>query len=119
MYFPDDFARLTALSARIHQFVVRWTHRNWPEPPQTERALASEAAARARSGIVMPSASKTAPFDTIVERSLRGSYDSSHRRFDDGNVLLRRSAADSDAGDHLALACDRHAAAHRGVSTAG
>src|SRR5437879_8289883 len=42
-----------------------------------------------------------------------------HRRFDDGNVLLRRSAADSDAGDHLALAGERHAAAHRGVSTAG
>ena len=30
MYFPDDFARLTALSERVHQFVVRWTHRNWP-----------------------------------------------------------------------------------------
>src|SRR5437660_12456058 len=41
-----------------------------------------------------------------------------HRRFDDGNVLLRRSAADSDAGDHLALAGERHAPAHRGVSTA-
>ena len=27
------------------------------------------------------------------------------------------SAADSDAGDHLALAGERHAAAHRGVST--
>jgi hypothetical protein len=42
-----------------------------------------------------------------------------HRRFDDGNVLLRRSAANSDAGDHLALAGERHAAAHRGVSSAG
>jgi hypothetical protein len=40
-----------------------------------------------------------------------------HRRFDDGNVLFCRSAADSDAGDHLALAGDRHAAAHRRVST--
>src|SRR6476469_9897843 len=47
------------------------------------------------------------------------SSDLSHRRFDDGNVLLRRSAADSDAGDHLVLAGERHAAAHRGVSTAG
>src|SRR5438876_9505930 len=47
-----------------------------------------------------------------------GSYDLSHRRFDDGNVLLRRSAADSDAGDDLALVRERHAAAHRGVSTA-
>src|SRR5436190_21662786 len=42
-----------------------------------------------------------------------------HRRFDDGNVLLCRSAADSDAGDHPALAGERHAAAHRGVATAG
>src|SRR5437773_6689465 len=41
-----------------------------------------------------------------------------HRRFDDGNVLLRRSAAHSDAGDHLALTGERHAAAHRGVSAA-
>jgi hypothetical protein len=48
-----------------------------------------------------------------------GICDLSHRRFDDGNVLLRRSAADSDAGDHLAFAGDWHAAAHRGVSTAG
>src|SRR5256886_1784512 len=47
------------------------------------------------------------------------SYDLSHRRFDDGDVLLCRSAADSDAGDHLALAGERHTAAHRGVSTAG
>src|SRR5205823_3377173 len=46
-------------------------------------------------------------------------YDLSHRRFDDGNVLLRRPAADSDAGDQLTLAGQRHAAAHRGVSTAG
>ena len=44
---------------------------------------------------------------------------SSHRRFDNGDVLLRRSAADSDAGDDLAFAGDWHAAAHRGVSTAG
>ncbi len=48
-----------------------------------------------------------------------GSYDLSHRRFDDGDVLLRGSAADSDAGDDLALAHERYAAAHRGVSTAG
>jgi hypothetical protein len=48
-----------------------------------------------------------------------GSDELSHRRFDDGNVLLCRSAADSDAGDHLVLARERHAAAHRGVSTAG
>ena len=48
-----------------------------------------------------------------------GSHDLAHCRFDDGNVLLRRSAADSNAGDHLALARERHAAAHRGVSTAG
>lgn len=46
------------------------------------------------------------------------SYDLSHRRLDDGNVLFRRSAADSDAGDHLALAGERDAAAHRGVSAA-
>src|SRR4029077_14514412 len=46
-------------------------------------------------------------------------YHLSHRCFDDGNVLFRRSAADSDAGDHLALAGERHAAAHRGVPTAG
>ena len=31
------------------------------------------------------------------------SYDLSHRRFDDGNVLLGCSAADTDAGDYLAL----------------
>src|SRR3954466_12943440 len=30
-----------------------------------------------------------------------------HRRFDDGDVLLGRSAADSDAGDHLAVAGER------------
>src|ERR1700704_3690735 len=48
-----------------------------------------------------------------------GSYDLCHRRFDDGNVLLRRSAANSDAGDDLALVRERHAAAHRGVPTAG
>src|SRR3981081_1712245 len=48
-----------------------------------------------------------------------GRYDLCHRRFDDGNVLLRRSTADSDAGDDLALVRERHAAAHRGVSTAG
>ena len=47
------------------------------------------------------------------------SYDLSYRRFDDGNILLRYPAADSDAGDHLALARERHAAAHRGVSAAG
>src|SRR5258708_7778876 len=45
--------------------------------------------------------------------------DLAHRRFDDGDVLLRRSAADSDAGDHLALAGERHAAADRGVPAAG
>jgi single-stranded DNA-binding protein len=44
-----------------------------------------------------------------------GSRDLSHRRFDDGDVLLRRSAADSDAGDHLALVGERDAAADRGV----
>src|SRR5256886_14556412 len=33
--------------------------------------------------------------------------------------MLRRSAADSDASDHLVLAGERHAAAHCGVSTAG
>jgi hypothetical protein len=41
-----------------------------------------------------------------------------HRGFDDGNVLLRRSAADSDAGHHLALAGERHATSHRRVSAA-
>src|SRR5882762_9561236 len=46
-------------------------------------------------------------------------YDLSHRRFDDGNVLLRCSTADSDTSDHPVLARERHAAAHRGVSTAG
>src|SRR5437762_12409612 len=51
-------------------------------------------------------------------RSAR-TYDLSHRRFDDGNVLLRRSAADSDARDHQAPVRERHAATHRGVSTAG
>src|SRR6266704_5450238 len=50
---------------------------------------------------------------------LLGSYDLSHRRFDDGNVLLRRSAADSDARDDLVLVGERYAAAHRGVSAAG
>src|SRR5205085_5138113 len=48
-----------------------------------------------------------------------GRRDLSHRRFDDGDVLFRRSAADSDAGDHLVVAGERHAAAHGGVSTAG
>ena len=24
MYFPDNFAGLTALSERVHQFVLRW-----------------------------------------------------------------------------------------------
>src|SRR3954454_17183762 len=44
---------------------------------------------------------------------------SRHRRFDDRDVLFGASAADTDAGDHLALAGEWHAAAHRGVSTAG
>jgi hypothetical protein len=48
-----------------------------------------------------------------------GSYDLSHRCFDDGNVLVRRAAAYSDAGDYLVFAGERHAAAHRGVSAAG
>src|ERR1051326_8115800 len=42
-----------------------------------------------------------------------------HRCFDDGNVLFRRSTADPDAGDDLALAYERHAAAHRSVPTTG
>src|SRR5437016_5225262 len=57
-----------------------------------------------------------------TRKSMSSSFGScvlSHRRFDDGNVLLCRSPADSDAGDHLALAGERHAAAHRGVSPAG
>ena len=48
-----------------------------------------------------------------------GSYELCHRRFDDGDVLLGCPAADADAGDHLAVVGERHAAAHRGVSTAG
>src|SRR5882672_6426453 len=35
----------------------------------------------------------------LFQRLVLGRYDLSHRRFDDGNVLLRRSAADSDTGD--------------------
>jgi hypothetical protein len=27
MYFPDDFARLIALSERAHRFVLRWARR--------------------------------------------------------------------------------------------
>ena len=46
-------------------------------------------------------------------------WDQLQRCFDDGDVFLGRAAADSDAGDHLALAGERHAAAHRGISTAG
>jgi hypothetical protein len=34
-------------------------------------------------------------------------------------MAMSCSVADSDAGDHLAFARERHAAAHRGVSTAG
>src|SRR6266480_3406016 len=47
-----------------------------------------------------------------------GRCDLFHGRFDDGDVLLRRAAAYSDAGDHLALTGERHATAHRGVSAA-
>jgi hypothetical protein len=28
MYLPDDFAALTALSERVHRFVLRWAHRH-------------------------------------------------------------------------------------------
>jgi hypothetical protein len=55
---------------------------------------------------------------TTLGKQVLGSHDLCDRRFDDGDVLFRRSAADSDAGDHLAVAGERHAAAHRGVSTA-
>ena len=27
MYFPDNFAGLTALSERVHRFVLQWAHR--------------------------------------------------------------------------------------------
>jgi hypothetical protein len=39
--------------------------------------------------------------------------DLAHRRFDDGDVLVHRAAADSDAGDYLVFAGERDAAAHR------
>src|SRR5712691_8027314 len=65
-----------------------------------------------------PRVKTTKPIDRHPASYALSSYDLSHRRFDDGNVLFRRSAAYSDAGDHLALAGERHAAAHRGVSTA-
>jgi hypothetical protein len=29
MYFPDDFARLMALSERAHRFVLRWVSCRW------------------------------------------------------------------------------------------
>ena len=32
MYFPDDFAGLTALSERVHRFVLRWAHRHRAKP---------------------------------------------------------------------------------------
>ena len=48
-----------------------------------------------------------------------GSDEVCRRGFDDGDVLLRRSAAHSNPGYHLALPRERHAAAHRGVSAAG
>jgi hypothetical protein len=28
MYLPDDFAGITVLSGRVHQFVLRWAHRH-------------------------------------------------------------------------------------------
>ena len=37
------------------------------------------------------------------ESDVLGSYDLGHRRFDDGDVLLCRTAADTDPGDHVAL----------------
>src|SRR5690242_4395042 len=61
---------------------------------------------------------KTRPRSMTVSRLL-GGYVLCHRRFDDGDVLLRRSTADPDPGDDLALAHERHAAAHRGVPTTG
>jgi hypothetical protein len=33
MYFPDDFAGLTALSERAHRFVLRWAHRHRAKRP--------------------------------------------------------------------------------------
>jgi hypothetical protein len=60
----------------------------------------------------------TKPIDSHRASDMLGSYELCHSRFDDGNVLLRRSPADSDAGDHLTLTGVRHASAHRGVPTA-
>jgi hypothetical protein len=33
MYFPDDFAALTALSERVHRFLLRWAHRHRAKRP--------------------------------------------------------------------------------------
>src|SRR5690349_12907776 len=68
-----------------------------------------------RRMITSPSA---VPLHEPVEL-VRRTVQSVHRRLDDGHVLLRRSAADSDAGDHPASLGERHAAAHRGVPAAG
>jgi hypothetical protein len=65
------------------------------------------------------SATRSAYHNEAWASGVLGSHDLADRRFDDGDVLLRRSAAHSDAGDHLALAGERDAAAHRGVSAAG
>src|SRR5205807_1386163 len=64
------------------------------------------------------SSGSAAPFSTTPEVTLTPT-DLSHRRFDDGDVLLRRSAADSDAGDHVPIGGQRHTPTHGGVSAAG
>ena len=95
----------------------------WPEPRFAALCVAVRpwcdlARSLPVATLFAPRVTTTKPIDRHRASYALGSYDLSHRRFDDGNVLFRRSAAYSDAGDHLALAGERHAAAHRGVSAA-
>lgn len=60
-------------------------------------------AGRPRDGSLSPRADRPGLF------LVRACFARCHRRFNDGDVLLRRSAADSDARDHSLLAgqvCD-------------
>jgi hypothetical protein len=44
MYFPDDFARLTASSGQAHRFVARWMRRQWAKRHRPTKHLPTPAA---------------------------------------------------------------------------
>jgi hypothetical protein len=66
MYFPDDFARLMALSERAHRLVLRWMSRRWAK----RRRLTEHVPSPRRTGGAQPCGTDAAA-STVEYRATR------------------------------------------------